>query len=87
MPSSEVVTLRLSPAVSRQLARLARSTARTKSRLAAEAIEKFLEDNAWQVEAIEEGIRAADAGDLHTQASVEEWVDSWGTKRERRRSK
>jgi predicted transcriptional regulator len=87
MATTEVVTLRLSPAVSRRLARLARSTARTKSKLAAEAIEKYLEDNAWQIEAIEEGIRAADEGDLHSHASVEEWVESWGTKRERRRAK
>jgi predicted transcriptional regulator len=87
MASSDVVTLRLPPAVSKRLARLAKSTARTRSKVAAEAIEKYLDDNAWQVEAIEVGVRAADAGDLHPHTEVEAWVESWGSKRERRRPK
>jgi RHH-type transcriptional regulator, rel operon repressor / antitoxin RelB len=87
MASSDVVTLRLPPAVSKRLARLAKSTARTRSRLAADAIEKYLDDNAWQIEAIEEGIRDVEAGRVHTHAEVRAWVESWGTKSPRRRRK
>jgi predicted transcriptional regulator len=48
------------------------------SRLAAEAIEKYLDDNAWQVEAIEEGLRAADDGGVVSHGAVVKWVKSWG---------
>jgi RHH-type transcriptional regulator, rel operon repressor / antitoxin RelB len=87
MATSDVVTLRLPPAVSKRLSRLAKSTARTRSKLAAEAIEKYLEDNAWQVDEIEEAVREADAGKLVSHSAVKEWVESWGTKKERRRPK
>ncbi len=85
MAASEVLTVRLSPGLRRRLERLSRSTARTRSWLAVEAIEKFLADNEWQVEAIEEGVRAADAGDLHDHADVTAWVRSWGTRKEAKR--
>jgi predicted transcriptional regulator len=41
---------------------LARSTQRTPSFLAAEAIAAYLETQAWQVAAIEEAVRKADSG-------------------------
>jgi predicted transcriptional regulator len=78
MASSEVLTLRLTAATSRRLGKLSKATARTRSKLAAEAIEKYLEDQAWQVDAIEEGVKAADAGEVVTQERVERWVRSWG---------
>lgn len=78
MASSEVLTLRLNAATSRRLGKLSKATDRTRSKLAAEAIEKYLEDQAWQVEAIEEGVRAADAGEVVSQERVERWVKSWG---------
>ena len=87
MSASEILTLRLPVATQRRLAKLAKSTDRTRSRLAAEAIEKFLDDNEWQIEAIEEGLRSADAGDLHAHDDVMAWVKSWGTKRELKRPK
>ncbi len=54
--------------------------ARTRSRLAAEAI-----DNAWQVEAIEEGVRAADVGEVVSHDALVKWVRSWGKPRELKR--
>ena len=85
MASSAVLTLRLDRATTQRLARLAKSTARTRSRLAAEAISKYLDDNAWQVEAIEEGVRAAEAGQVVNHADVVKWVRSWGKPRELKR--
>jgi predicted transcriptional regulator len=85
MPESELLTVRLSPALRKSLDRLARATDRSRSWLTVDALEKYLSDNAWQVEAIDEGVRAADAGDLHRHEDVKNWVRSWGKSRERRR--
>ena len=85
MAASEVLTVRIPTTLRRRLERLSKSTARTRSWLAVEAIEKYLIDNEWQVEAISEGIRAADAGDLHDDADVKAWVRSWGTRSETKR--
>ncbi len=43
---------------------LANNTVCSKSELAAEAIRVYIEDQAWQVEAIKEGIRQAEAGNF-----------------------
>lgn len=85
MAATELLTLRLDPATSRKLSRLSKASDRTRSRLAAEAISRYLEDNAWQVQAIEAGIRDADAGHVASQADVERWVKSWGKPRELKR--
>ena len=85
MAPSAVLTLRLDRATSQRLARLAKSTARTRSRLAAEAISKYLDDNAWQVEAIEEGVRAAEKGEVVNHAAVVRWVKSWARPRQLKR--
>ena len=85
MASSEILTLRLSPAVSRRLGKLSKATERTRSRLAAEAIERYLDDQAWQVEAIEEGVRSAEAGELRNHSEVKAWVEGWGKAKGRRR--
>jgi predicted transcriptional regulator len=84
MASTTVVTLRLTAEMNRRLAKLARSTERTRAKVAAEAIGKYLDDNAWQIEAIEEGIRSAEAGPLYAHDQVEQWVKAWGTKSERK---
>jgi predicted transcriptional regulator len=85
MAATDILTLRLTSATSKRLARLSKATDRTRSRLAAEAIEKYLDDQAWQVDAIEEGVRAADSGDVVPQSAVESWVKSWGTPSEIKR--
>ncbi len=84
MASTTVVTLRLTAEMNRRLAKLARSTERSRAKVAADAIGKYLEDNAWQIDAIEEGIRSADQGPMYSQDSVEQWVKAWGTRRERK---
>lgn len=85
MAATELLTLRLDAATLRRLGRLSKATDRTRSRLAVEAIARYLDDNAWQVEAIEAGVRAADAGDVAPQDDVERWVKSWGKPRELKR--
>lgn len=79
MPSSEVLTLRLPSRLSAKLAKLAKSTDRSRSRLASDAIEHYLELNAWQVEAINEGIAAADAGQVVPHEDIKRVLRAWST--------
>ena len=57
-------TLRPDDATLKALDRLAERTDRSRSWLAARAIEEFIALNAWQIEKIEAGINAADRGDF-----------------------
>lgn len=58
--STTVLTVRVAPEVSERLERLARATSRSKSFLAAEAIEEYLAVQEWQVQAILDGLEASD---------------------------
>jgi RHH-type rel operon transcriptional repressor/antitoxin RelB len=87
MAATEVLTLRLDSRVSRRLDKLSKATDRTKSRLAADAIEKYVEDQSWQIEAIHAGLRQAEAGELIPHEEVVAWARglSKPTPRSRRR--
>ncbi len=54
------ITVRIPADVEKRLGKLAEATARSKSFLAAEAIEEYLALQEWQVAAILEGKRAAE---------------------------
>lgn len=60
----DVMTIRVEPGIKTKLDKMAKATARTKSFLIADAIREYIELNEWQIEAIQEGIRQADAGEL-----------------------
>ncbi len=62
MADTTTMTVRLSNQLKDKLERLAESTKRSKSYLAAEAIAEYVEANAWQVEAIRAAVEKADAG-------------------------
>ncbi|MDO9282828.1 MAG: hypothetical protein Q7T88_10655 [Methylotenera sp.] len=64
---SAVLTLRLNVDTKNKLDRLANATHRSKSFLAAEAISRYLELEAWQIAEIELSIKEADAGDFASQ--------------------
>lgn len=76
MPATETMTIRLSAELKRRLEKLAEGTERTKSHHAAAAIEDYVARNAWQIEAIHEGIAAADAGRLVDDGDVGGWIRS-----------
>jgi RHH-type rel operon transcriptional repressor/antitoxin RelB len=85
MAHTTTMTLRIDAAMRRRLERLARATARSKAFLAQEAIRAYVDLHEWQVQAIEEGVRAADAGDLVDDDEVTAWLESWGRPGERKR--
>jgi predicted transcriptional regulator len=76
--SATTVTARLDAETNAKLAQLAKATVRSKSFLVAEAIRTFVQEHAWQIEAIEQGIREADAGDFATDAEARAVFAKWG---------
>jgi RHH-type transcriptional regulator, rel operon repressor / antitoxin RelB len=62
MADTTTMTVRLSRELKGKLERLAQSTKRSKSYLAAEAIAEYVDLNAWQVEEIRKAVEKADAG-------------------------
>ena len=49
------------------------------------AIQQFVEQEEWIVEAVRQGIRSAEQGRTVAHDDVAAWVNSWGSKRERKR--
>lgn len=67
---SSVLTLRLNNEIKNKLDKLANATKRSKSFLAAEAINRYLETEAWQIGEIEQALIEADQGDFANDAQV-----------------
>ena len=67
-----------------QLEALAQATGRTKSFLAAEAIECYLETQAWQVLAIKQSLKKANSkkAKFIKHETVVSWLNSWGGNKE-----
>jgi predicted transcriptional regulator len=60
--ASTTFTVRVEPTVKKRLERLAKSTGRSRSFLAAEAISEYLDINEWQVAGIKQAITSLDSG-------------------------
>jgi len=82
MASTHIITLRVDAKLKKKLDKLAKTTRRSRSFLAAEAIRDFVSLNEWQIEEIKKGLREADAGNFATDEEVEEVFKKW-TKRAR----
>ena len=70
--ATTVITTRIDAALRARLEALARSTRRSKSFLAAEAIAAYVELNEWQIGEITAGIQELDAGEVLSEEQVEE---------------
>jgi predicted transcriptional regulator len=82
MPST-TFTVRVDAAAKKRLERLAKSTGRSRSFLAAEAINEYLDVNEWQVAGIKRAIASLDRGEAIPHDRVRDWVESWGGASER----
>lgn len=82
MADSTTLTVRLTPKLKQRLERLSKATKRSKSFLTMNAIESFVDLNEWQVKAINEGIKSADAGRVVEHDKVDAWLATWGTDKE-----
>ncbi len=77
MASTHIITLRVDSKLKKKLDKLARTTQRSRSFLAAEAIRDFVSLNEWQIEEIKKGLREADAGNFATDEEVEAMRKKW----------
>jgi predicted transcriptional regulator len=64
-------TIRLDDEMLAKLDALAADTDRSRSWIAAKAIESYVELNAWQIEQIKEGIAQADRGEFATEEELD----------------
>jgi len=74
MPESAVLTLRLDAKLKNQLDRLSKSMNRSRSFVAAQAIQEFVSVNEWQIAEIKKGIAEADAGDFATDEEMQQTI-------------
>lgn len=74
---STTITIRLEEEVKDRLDRLAESTQRSKSFLAAEAIREFVDSNEWQISETRAAIKEANAGDFASDRDVGEVERKW----------
>jgi predicted transcriptional regulator len=71
------MTIRVDEDVKLRLDKLAESTHRSKSFLAAEAIRLFVENNEWQIDEIRTALEEAAAGDFATEKDVAALARKW----------
>jgi len=71
-------TIRLTPELNRQVAKIAKALNRPKSWVIEQAIKEFVAVQEWHLAAIEEGVRDADARRVVPHDEVAAWVRSWG---------
>jgi predicted transcriptional regulator len=84
MSDTTTITVRLNAKLKAQLEALAHSTQRSKSWLAAEAIAAYIEQESWQVQAIEAAVQQADTPETEwmNHEDVSSWLKTWGTEDE-----
>ena len=80
--ASATFTVRVDSTVKKRLEKLAKSTGRSRSFIAAEAIDAYLDVNEWQVAGIKRAIESMDRGEGVPHERVKEWITSWWTKNE-----
>ncbi len=74
MPESSVLTLRLDAKLKNQLDRLSKSMNRSRSFVAAQAIQEYVSVNEWQIAEIKKGLAEADAGDFATDEEMQQTI-------------
>ncbi len=78
MASSVSLSFRVSPEKAAQLQSLAEATDRPKSWLLEQALENYLEVQAWQLAQIDAGLEDLKAGRMIEHERVVAWLESWG---------
>jgi len=71
-------TLTIREDLSKRLERLAKTTKQSKVSLASQAIEDFLTVQEWHIQAIKEGVAAADSGDIVSHEKAVTKLKKWG---------
>jgi RHH-type transcriptional regulator, rel operon repressor / antitoxin RelB len=82
--NTDTFSVRVGRSTKTRLEKLANSTGRSRSFLAAEAVVAYLDTNEWQVGGISKALSSLDRGKGIAHERVSEWVRSWETRKERR---
>ena len=72
------VSGRVDKDVLKKLELLAKATSRSRSFLVAEAVRAYVDEQLWQIEAIEEGIRQADQNKFASDKELRKTFAKWG---------
>ena len=78
MVKTAPVSVRLDATLNEQVTAIAAALDRPKSWVIEQAVRDFVAVQEWQLAAIDEGIKAADAGRVAEHEDVVAWVKSWG---------
>ena len=82
-PSSRAISFRLAPEKLRKLEELATATDRPRSWHIEQALDAYIDLQAWQLEHIEKGMASLEAGRVVPHEEVRDWLLGWGTDDER----
>jgi predicted transcriptional regulator len=82
MNSTSTFTIRVSTDIKHRLDKLAKSIKRTRSWLAADAVENYLAEQEHHLALIEQAEREIEAGRAVPHEDVARWLLSWGTDHE-----
>ena len=74
MAESSVLTLRLDAKLKKQLDRLSKSMNRSRSFVAAQAIQEFVSVNEWQIGEIKKALVEADQGDFASDKEMQQTI-------------
>jgi predicted transcriptional regulator len=75
--NSLTVSARIDNKTAQNLEKLAKATKRSKSYLAGEAIQAYIENQLWQIKAIKNGIEEADKGNFASEQDIKKTFKKW----------
>ncbi|MEW5821797.1 MAG: ribbon-helix-helix domain-containing protein [Cyanobacteriota bacterium] len=76
----EPVSFRIKKQIKNDLANLAETTGRSQTFLVEEALQEYINLNIWQINAIKEGIKAAEKGEFYSTEEVLAQLEESGEK-------
>ena len=79
---TETLSIRIDTETKKRLDTLSKRTHRSKSFLAAEAIDAYVESEEWQLGELQAGIEELDSGQGVNHEEVSKWLNSWGKRGE-----
>lgn len=78
MASSKLISFRADEETNELLDQLVKATDRPKTWHIKEALRKYLDLHAWQIEEIRKGFEDVESGRLIDSNDVDQWISSWG---------
>jgi RHH-type transcriptional regulator, rel operon repressor / antitoxin RelB len=74
---TETLSIRIDADTKKRLDALSKSSGRSKSVLAAEAIIAYVDSEEWQLDEVHAGIAEIEAGHVVSHEKISKWLKSW----------